>query len=37
MSKFNVSEHAGLIPPAVLIRVSGISASFLGSALETEP
>lgn len=36
MSKFNVLEHAGPIHPAVLVCVSGISASFFGSALETE-
>lgn len=36
MSKFNVSEHAGLLHPAALIYVSGMSGSLLGSALETE-
>lgn len=35
-SKFNVSEHAGPIHPAVLIYVSGMPGSLLGSAVGTE-
>lgn len=36
MSKFSIPEHAGLLRPSVLIYVSGMSGSLLGSAWEAE-